>query len=104
MELLWIQKNAQSTSLSHSEHLERIQVFSQAQRTSRLVKPGTPNRKKSAKTMALMAAGEMIADKLPFIPSRTAMFPLVARVASGALSGTAFVKGKKRSTDVAEHR
>jgi len=47
--------------------------------------------------MALMAAGEMIADKLPFIPNRTAVFPLIARVASGALSGTAFVKARRRS-------
>jgi len=51
----------------------------------------------SAKTMALMAAGEMIADKLPFIPKRTSVFPLVARAASGALSGTAFTKARKRS-------
>jgi uncharacterized membrane protein len=53
--------------------------------------------KNSAKTMALMAAGEMIADKLPFIPNRTAVFPLVTRAVSGALSGTAFVKARKGS-------
>jgi uncharacterized membrane protein len=53
--------------------------------------------KNSVKTMALMAAGEMVADKLPFIPSRTAVFPLAARIASGALSGTAFVKARKGS-------
>jgi uncharacterized membrane protein len=53
--------------------------------------------KNSAKTMALMAAGEMIADKLPFIPKRTSLFPLVARAASGALSGTAFAKARRRS-------
>ena len=52
---------------------------------------------RSAKTMALMAAAEMVADKLPFFPNRTAVFPLIARVASGALSGTAFVKARKRS-------
>jgi uncharacterized membrane protein len=51
----------------------------------------------SAKTMAIMAAGEMIADKLPFIPKRTAVFPLVTRAVSGALSGTAFTKARKRS-------
>ena len=51
----------------------------------------------SAKTMAIMAAGEMIADKLPFIPSRTAMFPLITRAVSGALSGTAFTKARKGS-------
>ncbi|MFL6449830.1 MAG: DUF4126 family protein [Bryobacteraceae bacterium] len=53
--------------------------------------------KNSAKTMALMAAGEMIADKLSFIPKRTAVFPLMARAASGALSGIAFTKARKRS-------
>ncbi|KAJ2979518.1 hypothetical protein NQ176_g3201 [Zarea fungicola] len=34
-ELLWVNKNAQSASLSHSHDRERLQVFSQAQRTSR---------------------------------------------------------------------
>ncbi len=53
--------------------------------------------KNSAKTMALMAVGEMVADKLPFIPNRTSLFPLVTRAASGALSATAFVKARKGS-------
>lgn len=52
----------------------------------------------SVKTMAIMAVGEMIADKLPFIPRRTAVFPLLTRAATGALSGTAFTKSRKRST------
>lgn len=54
----------------------------------------------SVKTMAVMAVGEMIADKLPFIPKRTSIFPLLTRAASGALSGTAFARAKKRSTIV----
>src|SRR5437764_14265899 len=53
--------------------------------------------KNSAKTMAIMAAGEIIADKLPFIPKRTSIFPLVTRAVSGALSGTAFTKARKGS-------
>ena len=36
---------------------------------------------------ALLAAGEMVADKLPFIPDRVAPFPLVARASSGAIVG-----------------
>jgi len=53
--------------------------------------------KNSAKTTAIMALGEMVADKLPFIPSRTSVFPLVTRAVSGALSATAFTKARKRS-------
>lgn len=34
-ELLWITKTAQSTSLSHSKGQEQLDIFSQAQRTSR---------------------------------------------------------------------
>src|SRR5882724_11493819 len=35
------------------------------------------------------ALGELIADKLPFIPSRTSPGPLFGRIVLGALSGTA---------------
>jgi uncharacterized membrane protein len=38
---------------------------------------------------AAMALGELIADKLPFIPNRTSPGPLFGRVVLGALSGTA---------------
>jgi hypothetical protein len=40
--LLWVNKTAQSHSLSHSDQLERIQVFSHAQRISRLDKRQKP--------------------------------------------------------------
>ena len=36
---------------------------------------------------SVMALGELIADKLPFIPKRTAVLPLVFRIGSGALCG-----------------
>ena len=36
-----------------------------------------------------MALGELIADKLPFIPNRTSPGPLFGRVVLGALSGAA---------------
>jgi uncharacterized membrane protein len=37
--------------------------------------------------------GELIADKLPFTPSRTRPGPFVARLASGALAGAALLAG-----------
>jgi uncharacterized membrane protein len=35
----------------------------------------------------VLAVGELIADKLPFIPSRKSAGPFIARVVSGALCG-----------------
>ncbi len=37
----------------------------------------------------LFAGGELIADKLPFVPARTDPLPLAARAASGAAVGAA---------------
>ena len=39
----------------------------------------------------LLALGELIGDKLPQTPSRTDIFPLIARAVSGALAGAALV-------------
>lgn len=47
--------------------------------------------------MSVLAAGEVIADKLPFIPSRIAPFPLITRAISGATSGAVLCSQKKRS-------
>ena len=52
---------------------------------------------KTSKVTAILAAGEVLADKLPFIPNRTQAGPLIARAVSGAMSGAAFSKGEKRS-------
>jgi uncharacterized membrane protein len=52
---------------------------------------------KTAKTIAFLAAGEFIADKLPFIPNRTTSGPLIARALLGGLSAAAFASGRKRS-------
>ena len=38
---------------------------------------------------SLLAVGELIADKLPFIPGRTQPGPLVVRIVFGALCGVA---------------
>lgn len=61
---------------------------------------GTPLEKlgspASANIFAALAAGELVADKLPFIPNRTDPGPLAARVASGGLCGAAICLATKR--------
>jgi uncharacterized membrane protein len=42
---------------------------------------------------AAAALGELVADKLPFTPNRTALGPFVARLLTGALSGGALAAG-----------
>ncbi|KAA6463286.1 DUF4126 family protein [Acidobacteria bacterium AB60] len=37
--------------------------------------------------LSVLAAGELIADKLPFVPSRKAVGPFLVRIVSGALCG-----------------
>jgi uncharacterized membrane protein len=46
---------------------------------------------------SVLALGELIADKLPFIPNRTAPGPLFGRVVLGALSGAALCLAAGRS-------
>jgi len=43
-------------------------------------------------TLNITAVGELVADKLPFVPARTAPEGLTARVVSGGLSGAAVAK------------
>lgn len=42
--------------------------------------------------LGLAALGELVADKLPWIPNRIALGPFVVRLASGALTGAALVQ------------
>jgi uncharacterized membrane protein len=44
-----------------------------------------------------LALGELIADKLPFIPNRTAFPPLCARALSGAMIGASLYAGEELS-------
>jgi uncharacterized membrane protein len=44
-----------------------------------------------------LAIGEMVADKLPFTPNRTAVGPLLGRAFIGAFSGAVVCSAKKRS-------
>lgn len=46
--------------------------------------------------LALLAAGEMMADKLPALPARTEPMPLAGRLMSGALVGAAICSGRRR--------
>ncbi len=51
------------------------------------------------KALVLMELGELVGDKLPATPSRTALPPLLGRAASGALVGAAvFVSEGRRAT------
>ena len=46
---------------------------------------------------SLLAVTELIGDKLPFTPNRTAVGPLVARALAGGLGGAVICSAKKRS-------
>ncbi len=45
----------------------------------------------------IFAAGEMIADKLPMVPNRTAAGPLLGRALTGAISGAVVCSARRRS-------
>ncbi len=55
------------------------------------------NRPITAKSLAAAAIGELIADKLPFLPKRTKAPSLIWRAVSGALGGAAVCSSKRRS-------
>ena len=46
---------------------------------------------------SLLAVGELIADKLPMIPKRTAPAPLMARVVTGGLCGASLLAAAGKS-------
>ena len=51
-------------------------------------------RPRVAALLKIMAAGEVVMDKLPFIPARTEAAPLIGRVVMGGLVGAAISKDK----------
>ena len=67
---------------------------------TRLAFLGSPSL---SKALTLMALGELVGDKLPATPSRTALPSLLARAASGGLVGAAlFVsEGRRAATGAA---
>jgi uncharacterized membrane protein len=50
-----------------------------------------------APILRLLALGEMVADKLPFMPPRTAPFVLAGRALLGAGAGAALAAARRRS-------
>lgn len=50
---------------------------------------------KTIRTTAILAAAEMVADKLPFMPSRTKKPALLGRFVTGALCGAAVSRTRK---------
>lgn len=58
---------------------------------------GLLKHRAAGRTLMWLAAGELIADKLPFIPKRTQTASLILRAISGALSGAAVCSARKRS-------
>lgn len=51
---------------------------------------------KVSTTLQLLMVGEMVADKTPFIPSRTSVPALLGRALSGALVGAALFAAERR--------
>ena len=56
---------------------------------------------RSATVLTVLAAGEMAADKMPFVPARTELPSLVGRAASGALCGAVVAARRGGSKPVA---
>ena len=50
-----------------------------------------------ANTITTLAIGELVADKLPSMPSRLEASAMAARVASGAVCGAAIASGRRSS-------
>lgn len=51
----------------------------------------------AAAVFSLLAIGELIADKVPGVPRRTDIAPLVARICTGALCGACLAAAANRS-------
>jgi uncharacterized membrane protein len=54
----------------------------------------------AAKTSLALAVGELIADKLPFMPSRTDPPGLIARFIAGAICGVAVASKRSRNEKI----
>ena len=77
-------------------------LLARAIRRGELPAPDLPalGYSKVSALLALLAVGEMIADKTPLVPSRTSAPALLGRLLSGALSGaTLFIaEGRRRNS------
>ncbi len=55
------------------------------------------DRPATAKALAVLAVGELVADKLPFMPRRTKAPAVAARALSGGFSGGAIASSNRKS-------
>jgi uncharacterized membrane protein len=75
-------------AVSWAAHLHRIDL-----RDSRLALLGSTI---ATYTISTLGLGELVADKLPFVPNRTSPLPMAFRIVSGAICGTALCVGANR--------
>ncbi|MCU0466033.1 MAG: DUF4126 family protein [Anaerolineae bacterium] len=75
-----------------SGHLAKIDPKTLQNTPLALLKTPTANT-----ALKLAVVGEMLADKMPFTPARTAVLPLLWRVVWGALLGAVTTSGRRRS-------
>jgi uncharacterized membrane protein len=54
----------------------------------------------ASRVLKVLAAGEILADKLPMVPSRVSAGPLVTRITSGAVSGAAVSAADKKQAEI----
>jgi uncharacterized membrane protein len=76
-------------------------LISRVARSGALASPGSKlaflNSHSAASATALLALGELVADKVPKLPARTKAGPLTARAVSGAFAGAVLCAARKRS-------
>ncbi len=76
-------------------------LISQVARKGQLAVEGSKlgflNSRGAISTTALLALGEIVADKLPSAPARTNAGSLITRAVSGAFSGAVLCSAKKKS-------
>ena len=68
-----------------------------SQQTGRKRYPSIWSSKRTARVLTLLAAGELVGDKLPTAPARISTSALVGRGLSGAIVGAAQFKRRHRS-------
>ena len=59
--------------------------------------PELLTRPQTRTALRVMAAGELVVDKLPFAPRRTLLPSLLFRTLSGAVVGAAFASSRRRN-------
>ncbi len=63
----------------------------------RRTRPHWFGTRRTARTLAALAVGEVIADKLPFTPDRTNTGPLLGRLIGGGICGAAICMANEES-------